>query len=54
MINLSIGKKNLLGKSVRFTLNVMMGIPSIIVGLLEVVRDAGKYQESQRSKACSR
>ena len=27
------GKSNLLGKSVRFTLNVMMGVPSIIVGL---------------------
>ena len=27
------GKSNILGKSVRFTLNVMMGVPSIIVGL---------------------
>ena len=27
------GKSNILGKSVRFTINVIMGVPSIIVGL---------------------
>ena len=27
------GKSNMLGKSVRFTLNVMMGVPSIIIGM---------------------